>query len=305
MPIDALPAAPSPTDSRADFKLKSFAHVAALAAWTTQANALAATVTDLEASTESHAAAAELARLGADAAADLAGAAAGATKWISGAAYTEGAVAWSPTDFLNYRRKTAGSSATDPSADPANWVPAMSVAAGDKGAADLNALTTPGMYTFAGASNAPAGASSGTLFVARSGGTLGQIVVGPSGFVHSRSATGIGTSPAWTAWRRSAAITDNAIALAGGDADCSLGNYFTETVAGTRTLSFVNVPSGPYSCIVEINHTSGTFTLPAGTVYANSSAPTFAAGKRHLLFFQRAQLGTAGWYVSALPNFAP
>lgn len=94
-----------------------------------------------------------------------------------------------------------------------------------------------------------------------------------------------------------------AVALAGGAIDCALGNDFTETVNGNRTLAFSNVPAGAYSCVLEINHVSGTLTMPAGTVWAGP-VPTLATGKRHLIFFQRAQLGTAGWYASALAGYS-
>ena len=56
----------------------------------------------------------------ATAAAAASAAAAGATKWASGT-YAQGAVVWSPANGLLYRRKTSGSSSTDPSADSAGW----------------------------------------------------------------------------------------------------------------------------------------------------------------------------------------
>lgn len=177
------------------------------------------------------------------------------------------------------------------------------IGVGAQGAVNLNSLITSGMYTFASATNAPPGASSGTVYVVRSGSVLSQIVVNSSGSMYSRGATGIGGAPTFSAWRRAAAHDDTVVALAGGNADCSLGNYFTETVSANRTLAFSNIPTGSYSCVIEINHTAGTITLPSGCVYANGNAPTLTAGKRHLLFFQRANLGTAGWYVSSLPNF--
>lgn len=178
------------------------------------------------------------------------------------------------------------------------------IGVGAKGATDLNTLVVPGMYTFAGAGNAPAGVASGTLFVVCSDGVLGQIVVSTSGAMFSRGATGIGGSPTFSPWRRGALHDDVVVPLAGGDIDCANGNYFTETVAANRTLAFTNVPAGAYACVVEVNHTAGTITLPAGTVFSNGSAPTFTPGKRHLLFFQRAKLGTAGWYFSTLANYA-
>lgn len=45
----------------------------------------------------------------------------GATLWVSGS-YATGAVAWSPSNGQNYRRKSpGGSSPTDPANDPTNW----------------------------------------------------------------------------------------------------------------------------------------------------------------------------------------
>ena len=49
-----------------------------------------------------------------------AAAAAGANKWQAGN-YAEGAVVWSPANGLMYRRRAAGNSATEPSADNAGW----------------------------------------------------------------------------------------------------------------------------------------------------------------------------------------
>jgi len=179
------------------------------------------------------------------------------------------------------------------------------IAIGAKGAIDLDSLITPGMYTFAAATNAPPGVTAGVVFVARQAGVLGQVIVDASGSTFSRGATGIGGSPTFSPWRRGALHDDVVVPLAGGDIDCANGNYFTETVAANRTLAFTNVPAGAYACVVEVNHTAGTITLPAGTVFSNGSAPTFTPGKRHLLFFQRAKLGTAGWYFSTLANYAP
>lgn len=43
-------------------------------------------------------------------------------KWVAGT-YAQGAVVWSPTDFLDYRCKVAGVRNTDPALDPTNWAP--------------------------------------------------------------------------------------------------------------------------------------------------------------------------------------
>ena len=178
------------------------------------------------------------------------------------------------------------------------------IAVAANGAADLDALIVSGMYSYTAATNAPPGAASGVIWVSRAGSSLGQIAIAPGGAVYSRGATGIGGTPSFSAWKRVGLHDDAVIALAGGAIDCSLGNYFTEAVSANRTFAFSNIPTGSYSCVLEINHTSGTLTMPAGTVFAGGNAPTFTTGKRHLIFFQRASLGTAGWYASALTNYA-
>lgn len=123
MPITPLPTAPSPTDDRAAFSTKAFAHVAALEDFVTEANALAATVTALEIEAEDHADDADAARIAAEAAAVQAAFAAGVTKWVSGTTYAQGAQVWSPANYVTYRRKVAGAGTTDPSLDSTNWEP--------------------------------------------------------------------------------------------------------------------------------------------------------------------------------------
>jgi hypothetical protein len=114
MAITPLPNPPLTTDNPVVFNTKAFAWVAALGTFTTETNALANDVSN-------DADAADTARIDAQAAAASAVAAAGATKWVSGTTYAEGAVVWSPITFLSYRRKTAGSGTTDPSLDSTNW----------------------------------------------------------------------------------------------------------------------------------------------------------------------------------------
>lgn len=94
-------------------------------------------------------------------------------------------------------------------------------------------------------------------------------------------------------------------ALAGGVINCALNDYFTETVNGSRAFAFSNIPAGPYWCCVEILHTSGTFTLPAGSVWSGGTVPQFSTNKRHILDFQKGMTGTGGWLVTARTGFAP
>lgn len=116
--------------------------------------------------------------------------------------------------------------------------------------------------------------------------------------VVSLAATDVGATPA-------PHLTPAGIALAGGPMNCQAGDYFTETVNGSRAFAFTNIPAGAYFCSLEILHTSGTFTLPAGSVWSGGTVPTFQTNKRHVLDFQRSQIGSGGWLVTARTGFAP
>ena len=129
MPITTLPPAPEPTDSTAQFNAKSFAWVAALDQFTTEANALEANVDALEASATSQAslAASKAVQAGgfADAALQNALASAANTNaplWVSGTTYAVGFLVYSPANGRTYRRRTAGAGTTDPSLDATNWL---------------------------------------------------------------------------------------------------------------------------------------------------------------------------------------
>lgn len=63
------------------------------------------------------------------AAASAATAVVDASPFVPGQSYTQGAAAVSLVDFQTYRRKTAGSSATDPADDGANWAQITGVSA--------------------------------------------------------------------------------------------------------------------------------------------------------------------------------
>lgn len=51
-------------------------------------------------------------------------------KWVAGT-YAQGAVVWSPTDFLDYRCKVAGARNTDPALDSTNWAPRVKSNSGE------------------------------------------------------------------------------------------------------------------------------------------------------------------------------
>lgn len=131
MTIDALPAAPDPSDSQSVFDAKMFAFLAAMVPLPGQVN-------DTTADAQAAATAADAARVLAQAARDLAltyrdasaanaaaaAASAGATLWAAGS-YAAGTRVWSPTNQQLYARRAPGGAASvDPgssSGDAANW----------------------------------------------------------------------------------------------------------------------------------------------------------------------------------------
>lgn len=150
MAITPLPTPPSRSDP-ANFADRGDAFLGALPTFVTEANALATAVNQNEINAELAETNAEAAQVAAEAAAAAASASANVTKWISGTTYAEGAVVWSPINYLAYRRKTAGAGTTDPSADSTNW--AQVAGTGDVTLTGTQALTnkTLGSGTVLGA----------------------------------------------------------------------------------------------------------------------------------------------------------
>lgn len=128
MPITALPTPPTRSDP-ANFSDRADAFLGALPDFATEANDLATDVNSKQISAVASASAASASQIAAassaeDAASSAAVAAtyAGASIWVSGQTYAIGDVRWSPITGNIYRRLTAGSGTTDPSADGTNWV---------------------------------------------------------------------------------------------------------------------------------------------------------------------------------------
>ena len=114
MPITPFPPAPSRADP-ATFADKADAYLSHLESpFVGQANALETNVNAKEATATASATAAAAS---ATAAANTANVAA----WVSGTTYAVGVNRYDTTDFLTYRRKTAGAGTTRPGLDPTNW----------------------------------------------------------------------------------------------------------------------------------------------------------------------------------------
>jgi hypothetical protein len=125
---------PDNFDDEADAFLGELpAHQVAMNSFGSQANALAVEVNANAVSANTNA-------LAAAAAATQAAAVAGAGLFSASHAYAQGEGAISAVNFLTYRRKTAGTSATDPSADSANWALAFSFIG--QGGASITGTTT-------------------------------------------------------------------------------------------------------------------------------------------------------------------
>lgn len=108
---------PLASDDVATFNSKAFDFVSDLVTWTTEVNSAGTTIAT-NASTASAAASTATTQA---AVATSAATAAGAVAWVSGTTYAEGDVRYDTTDFLTYRRKTAGAGTTRPGLDSTNW----------------------------------------------------------------------------------------------------------------------------------------------------------------------------------------
>lgn len=127
MPITALPTPPTRADA-ANFAVRADAFLGALPTFASEANALQTEVNAKELaaanSATNAATSATNAANSASAAASSASAAsatAGVTAWSAATAYTVGWNVYDTTDFLTYRRKVAGTTATRPGLDTTNW----------------------------------------------------------------------------------------------------------------------------------------------------------------------------------------
>ena len=86
--------------------------------------------------------------------------------------------------------------------------------------------------------------------------------------------------------------------------DCNTSNYFTKTIDGNSTFTFVNpAASGTSTAFtLELTHTSGTVTWPASVKWNLDTAPTLTAGKTHLFMFVTDDAGTR-WRGAALVDY--
>ncbi len=93
-------------------------------------------------------------------------------------------------------------------------------------------------------------------------------------------------------------VRGQAVSTGGTTLDCSAGNHFTRSVSGNTSFSFSNVPAGSYSCLLEIDWTAGTVTLPAGTKTVSGKSIKWATGKWWVLL--STSNGGTNWQANAV-----
>lgn len=99
-------------------------------------------------------------------------------------------------------------------------------------------------------------------------------------------------------------VKNSVVAIPATNIDCSLGNYFTKTVAGDTTFTFSNIPAtGAYEITVEITHTSGVISWPSSVRWPDATTPILSTGKVHVFRFLTVNGGTK-WRASADINYS-
>jgi hypothetical protein len=118
--------------------------------------------------------------------------------------------------------------------------------------------------------------------------------------VSTSSTTGISSSTKIDLYGQ---YVQTVVAVSALNIDCSLGNYFTKTIAANSIFTVSNVPaSRSYSFTLELTHTSGTVTWFSGVEWPGSVTPTLTTGKTHLFMFVTDDGGTR-WRGSSLINY--
>jgi len=98
--------------------------------------------------------------------------------------------------------------------------------------------------------------------------------------------------------------TSSINAVAALNIDCSLGNYFTKTIAADSTFTFSNAPASRYYAFtLKVVHTSGVITWPASVRWVGGvSAPALTTGKTHMFMISTDDGGT-NWRGASMANF--
>lgn len=294
--VDALPPAPLPTDTPAEFNAKGFATVAAQANMVPQVNAVAANVFANATAAQERATAAAgsattagtqatnaaTARAGAEAARDTAITQAGNASTSADAA---------SASALQVDKRYLGAKASAPSTD--NQGAALQAGAVYYNTSTSKVMTWGGSAWVEGIA-AVAGVSSVN-------GRSGVVTLTPADLPTLAPKA----SPAFTGVvSYTGAVRGNALEMGSLVVDCSLANYFWQTIFGNSTFSFINPPASGTrgSFVLEVKHQGGVITWPSGVRWPANVAPVLTTGRTHLFAFTTRDGGVT-WRGAVLPNY--
>lgn len=289
-PLDPLPPAPN-VNSPSTFSALADAFLAALLTFRTQLVALAANVYNNAVDAFNNAVSAAASAATASAAASTASAGAGALPFNPSTSYTQGQGAISLVNFQTYRRRTAGTSATDPANDPTNWAVSLSSARLYSPRANNIQLTqadngkiidvTSGTFTQTIDPGASLGAGWNVLYRVSGSGVVtidpnnaeqiggSNILVPISGGQTTYFITWDGTAFQVILLLSSQGYLKVSDQKASGTAG---GNSIGSTITSTRTFNTVEK-----NTINGASLASNLVTLPAGTYRVKAWAPFYAA----------------------------
>ena len=119
----------------------------------------------------------------------------------------------------------------------------------------------------------------------------------------STGGVGLGTATPVSKFDLLGSSTQNIVSVASSNVDCSLGNYFIDTVNGNKTYTVSGIVTNRvYSFSLEVTHTTGTITWFSGVEWPGGTAPTLTTGKTHLFMFVTDD-GGSRWRGSSLINY--
>ena len=291
--IDALPPAPQPADTPAEFDSKAFALLAAQVAMVGDFNSAAA-------ATQQNATAAN------ERAVEAASSASAANGSASTASIQAGVASGAATTAID---KAAEATASALSASKLNLgAKAVAPVVDNQGAALLAGATyydtTLGRWrVWSGAAWADGiSAVSGVSSLNGETGALVKTTLAGYGITDALPSE----NPAMTGnISASGSVRGNKYAVADLNIDCAQSNYFTKSISSNSTFTFSGIPASGirYGMIIEIALTGGTITWPAGVIWPDGSAPALTTGKTHLFFMITSDGGTT-WRASARTNYA-
>jgi uncharacterized protein YijF (DUF1287 family) len=116
--------------------------------------------------------------------------------------------------------------------------------------------------------------------------TLLGLVVGTNVQAYDADTALLDVAQTWTAAQLFGQIGGVTTAVPSLAIDCSAGNHFSKTIAGSSTFTTSNVPSSrSYGFSLRLTYTSGTITWFSGVNWVDASAPVLTGGKVYLVLF--------------------